>query len=114
MTLEITWPPKFVRLRKIGEASDPVAPAIAPADYRYGSFNFAGSLPILYPIDGWLLRPPVVGESVHVLRCARNDVVWPGVYRSSEVTDVPRDGEFVTSNSIYRWCEIAPSPTAMH
>jgi hypothetical protein len=111
MTLEITWPPKFVRIRKIGERSDPCALAIAPADYPYGSPTFVGSLPVFYTIDGWLLRPPVVGEPVHVLRFARNDVVWPGLYHSSEVTDVPRAGEFATLNSIYRWEELAELPT---
>ena len=107
MTLEITWPPKFVRLCKIAEATDPIVPATAPAEYRYGTATNEGSLPTLYSVDGWLLRLPLPGEPVRVLRFARNDVIWPGLYTSSEVVGVPREGEFFTVNSIYHWQEIA-------
>lgn len=110
MNLEINWPPKFVRICKIAEAPDAVAQAMPPADYPYGLPESRGSLPVLYAMDGWLLRLPRAGEPVRLLRFARNEVIMPGVYFSSEVVSVPREGEFITLNSIYHWWEIGDAP----
>lgn len=107
LTMEITWPPRFVRIRKISEAPNPIFPAIPPADHLHGSLSTHGTLPVLYSIHGWLMRLPLAGEPVRVLRYARNDVIKPGLYCSSEVVRVPRDGEFETLNSVYHWEQIA-------
>ncbi len=116
MILEITWPLKFVLMRKVAPAVVPLHPAADPRDHSFGVASDAESLPSEYSVIGWLLRPPAVGQQVHVLRVARNGVVVPGCFVSTEVTAVPGEGEFHTLNSVYRWEEIGflPEPHADH
>lgn len=111
MKLEITWPPKFVRLHKMAESPNPVVPATAAADYPYGLCTYAGSLPVGYTVVGWLVQPPRVGEPVRILRFARDGMIILGLFASSEVLAIPREGEFTTLNSVYYWQEIA-APTS--
>lgn len=77
VNLQIKWPPKFVCILKVAEAAAPVVPAKAAADYPYGLAVQGGSLPIRYWIYGWLLRLPLVGKPVRVLRFTRDGVVMP-------------------------------------
>lgn len=105
-TMEITWPPRFVRICKLAESPDPIAPAAAVAQHRYGAASCHESLPIRYSIEGWLLRAPLPGAPVRVLRVTRNSVAVPGIYASSEVVSIPSASEFTTLNSIYHWQEI--------
>ena len=106
MILESTWSPKLVALYKAAEAVAPLAPAAAANEYLYGRTDNSGSLPVRYSLIGWLLRPPVVGKRVRILRCSRNGVVTPGLFTSTEVVKFPREGEFHTRNSVYLYEEI--------
>lgn len=68
------------------------------------------SLAVGYRIQGWLVTPIVVGESVRILRVSRNGVLAPGIFCSSAV--VTCDGaRFSTVNSVYRW-QIIDCPTS--
>ena len=107
MRLEITWPLKFVRVRKVAQVSVPVNPAADPRTYPYGGISSSGSLPVEYWLIGWMLQPPVVGEPVRVLRVGRNGISMPGHFITSDVMEVPTAGEFHTMNSVYCWDEIA-------
>ena len=109
-TMEITWPPRFVRICKLAESPDPIVPAAAVAQHRYGAASCHGSLPIRYSIEGWLLLAPVPGAPVRVLRVTRNGITVPGIYVSRDVVSIPRPNEFTTLNSIYHWQEIESRP----
>lgn len=116
MTVKIIWPLKFVLVRKVASVSVQVTPAADPCDHHYCVVSATGSLPSGYWFVGWLLRAPSVGQPVYVLRVARNGVVVPGCFASTEVVEVPSEREFHTMNSIYRWEEIGstPDPEADH
>lgn len=75
--------------------------------YSYGDRSESQSLPIGYWLDGWLLKQPVVGESVRVLRFSRNGLVFPGYFSSAVVTEIRGECEFCTMNSVYRLTTIA-------
>jgi hypothetical protein len=106
MVLEITWPLKFVRVQKIAPAAVPQCLFAGAHPYLNRVGQPAPSIRVGYSCIGWLLRPPSIGEPVRVLRIARNGVVSPGCFISTEVIDVPAENEFHTVNSIYRWEEI--------
>lgn len=107
MNMQITWPLKFVRVRKISQVNVPVNPAATAQSYPYGGISSSDSLPVDYWLVGWMLQPPVVGEPTRVLRVARNGIVIPGHFITSDVMEVPAVGVFHTMNSVYRWEEIA-------
>lgn len=93
---------RYVVLVKINVVDAPEAPPGEPTTYPYGQRCEKGhSLPVGYELEGWLVAPPLVGQCVEILRCARNGVARPGVYCSTPVTLV-RGDTFHTSNSIYR------------
>ena len=107
MKTEVTWPFRFVRVRKIAQVRVPVNPAADPRTYPYGRHCSTDSLPVEYWLLGWMLLPPVVGEPVRVLRVARNGISMPGHFITTDVMEVPAAGEFHTMNSVYYWDEIA-------
>lgn len=61
-----------------------------------------------YFLEGWLIRGPVVGGRVEVLRVMRNGVARLGYFTSSAVVELETDG-FRTRNSIYNLTVIPPS-----
>lgn len=58
------------------------------------------SLPVGYFLEGWLVRKPVVGGRVEVLRVSRNGIACLGYFRSSVVVEIEPQG-FRTRNSLY-------------
>lgn len=106
MTLEIIWPLKFVQVRKVAQVSVPANPAADPHTYPYGTISSSDSLPVEYWLIGWMLRSPVVGEPMRVLRFARNGIFMPGHFMTSDVMEIPVTGVFHTMNSVYHWDEI--------
>lgn len=109
----MTWPPPFVQIRKVAAVGASAHPCGDPLSYRYGMPNPNESFPIDYSVIGWLLRSPVVGEAVHVLRVARNGAIMPGIFVTTEIVRIPRAGEFHTANSIYSWLQIAETPQSV-
>ena len=54
-----------------------------------------------YSVVGEILREAVVGDSLRMMRYSRNGEVTPGVFQTSEITEV--DGDyFTTMNSLYK------------
>ncbi|HWA27540.1 MAG TPA: hypothetical protein VG734_17930 [Lacunisphaera sp.] len=100
-------------IRKVAPVSDPATPSGDPRTYGYGVLNLGVSLPVDFVIVGWLMNTPVVGEIVRVLRVTRNSTIMPGIFTTTEVTKIPRSGEFHTANSIYLWSEIAEAPEVL-
>ncbi|HUC86598.1 MAG TPA: hypothetical protein VL970_15485 [Candidatus Acidoferrales bacterium] len=89
-----------VQLLKLRACSDAVVPAGNPDEYLLGEAN-VGSLPVAYRLTGILTASPALGACVRILRWSRNGVVIPGVFTSTEVTQIG-SGEFQTANSVYR------------
>jgi hypothetical protein len=110
MTLEIIWPLKFVLVCKVAQVSVSVNLAADGCKSACGAISGSGSLPSGYWLVGWLLRVPIIGQQVYVLRITRNGVVVPGCFVSTEVLAVPSEHEFHTVNSVYHWEEIGIVP----
>lgn len=76
-----------------------------PPDHK--SSGFAQSprrtLPVGYEVIGTLLGPISIGAPILLLRFVSNGIVRPGLFTSSEVTEI----RLVTQNSVYR-VEIVP------
>jgi len=90
-----------VKLTKLREADCPASRAANWSAYVPGAGDNGGSLPVDYVIVGILMEPPVVGQSVEILRLERNGVPALGVFTSTLVTSVCDQG-FTTLNSVYR------------
>lgn len=90
-----------VRITKIGI---PESPAVSPgawSTYPEGSPSSISSLPLGYWIEGDLVAPIQVGQSVAVRRSVRNGKHVPGLFWTSPV--VAWDGQRLeTANSLYR------------
>lgn len=108
MRFSLSLPLTFVSLRKLSETTDPVRSAGDSRTYQAGELNPGSSLPVDYLMEGWMVSWPRIGETVTVLRTSRNAVPTPGVFISTPVTAIPRDGEFHTANSRYSWVEANP------
>lgn len=91
---------KPVRIKKIGVATTPLYPTPKIEDYVMGGDNPGVSTPVEYTLEGTLLFPITVGNSVLVNRTKRNDVVCPGFFQSSTVVEF-KDNVFTTRNSLY-------------
>lgn len=105
MRFSLPLPLTFVRLRKFSETANPAQKAGELHAYHAGTLNRGSSLPVDYSMEGWMISWPRIGEMVTVLRTSRNAVATPGVFISTPVTAIPRDGEFHTANSRYSWVE---------
>ncbi len=97
---------QFIRLCKVAESADASLVPAELATYQFGKANLTSSFPVSYWIEGWLIEPPRIGETVKVLRTSKNGVAIPGIFNSSQVTAIPSDDEFHTLNSIYRWHDV--------
>lgn len=90
----------LVRITKLSESSFPSVKAGEWSSYILGAGCRSTSLPVHYEIVGFLLEPIQEGQSVRVLRIARNGEEILGVYQSTTVIEVRTDG-YVTRNSEY-------------
>lgn len=97
---------KYIRLEKTGAVEVPVLPPGDPETYPMGGVSLSHSFPVLYWMEGWLVRPIEVGKPVFMLRHVRNGVTAHGRFVSSLVTAIRSNHEFTTLNSVYNWKEI--------
>ena len=99
---------QWIRLTKIAAAPSPRTPSATSDTYLYGGENLL-SLPVEYWLEGILLAPPQIGESLQVDRRIRNGVTACGFFESTPITAI--DGDRVTTlNSIYL-IEAKPQPS---
>lgn len=92
---------KKVKITKIGKAENALYDSALMQDYEAGKDNGDVSLPIEYYLEGYMLKPPTVGESLVVNRTSRNGIEIAGIFTTSEITEITEYG-FKTSNSIYK------------
>jgi len=91
----------FIKLTKVKAAERPVSAAGRWDEYQLGSPDNTSSLPVDYTMVGILLTGIMIGESVRLLRVARNGVPVLGEFQSTAVVRLTADG-FATANSVYR------------
>lgn len=94
-------PAPKVRIKKIGVATTPLYPTPKIEDYEMGGDNPGVSLPIEYELEGDLVMPITVGQSVNVNRHSRNGVKCPGWFQTSTVVEL-KGNTFTTRNSLYQ------------
>jgi len=93
---------QFVRLEKISASPSPASRSVPWEEWKLGSRENQGSLPISYTLEGRLLTPIQVGHRIEVLRVRRNGIEALGCFLSTPVVAI-REGNIVeTSNSVYR------------
>lgn len=91
----------YVRLTKLKEANNPIAPTPNKKDYVPGTDNGFVSLPIDYTVEGYLLADVKVGDIIQVDRRKRNGVEMLGFMSTSSITKINKD-TIETRNSIYK------------
>ena len=91
----------LVRLTKLRQVPTAQVPSANWDNFVPGSWTNQESLPVDYELVGFLLSSVRVGCAVQILRLERNGVREPGVFESTPVVTVHRDG-FQTRNSVYR------------
>ena len=92
---------KYIRLTKIKPAENASYPTPDWDNYEHGDLNRNSSLPVDYWVEGYLINPPKIGESVKIEREIRNGEKVYGFMVTSPVTKI--DGDFFeTLNSIYK------------
>lgn len=98
----------LVRVRKLRRVEGG-APA---GDHTYvpGAYNWNVSLPLDYELEGYEQGDPRVLECYKVFRTKRNDVEHPGIFETTQVSDIMEDlnpdtgrrrVKLKTANSIY-------------
>jgi hypothetical protein len=96
-----------IRIQKLGEVVGAL-PAASKEEYVPGTHGVTGkSIPIEYTLEGTLVNPLTVGESVIVLRETRNGVAATGLFQSSPVTLITNTS-FYTANSVYDYSYLTP------
>lgn len=94
------WPLPYVRVKKVAAVGSPLYPTATPEQYTPGAENPGVSPPIEYEVEGHLLFPIEVGQSIFLDRRKRNGEEVRGTFRSSQVQSI--DGNKVnTFNSVY-------------
>jgi len=91
---------KYVRITKLAVSANPEFPTPSLENYEAGKCNGNVSIPVDYWAEGYLIVAPEVGKSVIMDREVRCGVKTPGIFTSSEVTEVTDTG-FKTLNSVY-------------
>lgn len=91
----------LVQLTKLRACPNAACPSGNWDEYHLGAADNSTSLPVDYVLVGYLLAPPHVGQQVKVLRVSRNGLPVLGIFTSTAVQQLTRDG-FVTENSVYR------------
>lgn len=95
-------PHPWVRLTKIAQTSDPLVPPASWDKFHPGRpDNGIVSLPIDYWLEGFLVAEPELEKPLRVARYIRNDVVFPGIFRSTALVMI-EENLLYTLNSIYR------------
>jgi hypothetical protein len=89
----------MVKITKLRESANPVVKAGDPETYQYGQLNDV-SVPIDYTVEGELIEPITIGRGVFVNRSKRNGVAAPGIFQTSPVVKIKKNG-FETQNSVY-------------
>ena len=89
-----------IRVRKQSAAQNPDFPTPEWSQFKVGERNEGVSLPKDYVVEGELLSPIRVGQSVRVLRDDRNGVKEAGAFVTSPVVSLTDKG-FSTKNSVY-------------
>lgn len=91
----------YVSVSKINQVESPLFKSADKSKFIYGENNFGVSLPIDYVAEGTLIHDVRVGYPIVLDRNKRNDVVMPGLMKTSTVTKI--DGDNIhTLNSIYK------------
>lgn len=89
-----------VKISKIAHLDDAIHSAPPMHEYAAGQDNGNVSLPVEYWLEGFFEQEPEVGKSVIVNRTSRNGEQIGGIFMSSTVTEVTKNG-FKTMNSVY-------------
>jgi hypothetical protein len=90
-----------VKISKIAHLDDALCDAPPMQDYLVGEHNGNVSLPVEYWLEGYIVGELTVGESLVVNRTSRNGIEVGGIFTTSEVTEITKDG-FKTLNSVYK------------
>lgn len=90
-----------VKISKIAHLEDAIHDAPPIHDYVAGEDNGNVSLPVEYYLEGIMPEEPTVGKSLTVIRTSRNGIEIGGLFTTSRVTEVTKDG-FKTLNSVYK------------
>jgi hypothetical protein len=92
---------KKVKISKLSKAENALYDAPPIHDYVMGEDNGNVSLPIDYWLEGFLTEELAVGKPIVVSRTNRNGVEIGGIFTTSTVTEITKDG-FKTLNSVYK------------
>lgn len=90
-----------VKISKVAHLEDALHDAPPIHDYVAGEDNGNVSLPVEYYLEGFMNEAPTVGRPLVVLRTSRNGVEIGGLFTTSTVTEITKDG-FKTLNSVYK------------
>lgn len=92
---------KTVKITKLAQLEDALYAASPMDTYEAGKDNGNVSLPVEYWLEGYMGEEPRVGHSLTVVRTSRNGVKIGGIFTTSTVTEITKDG-FKTLNSVYK------------
>lgn len=92
---------KKVKISKLSKVENALYDAPPIHDYVMGEDNGNVSLPIDYWLEGFLTEELAVGNPIVVSRTNRNGVEIGGIFTTSTVTEITKDG-FKTLNSVYK------------
>lgn len=92
----------LIEIEKVATTDLPRFLPAERADAESESSVKGHSMAVGYVVQGWLVAPITIGESVKVVRVTRNGVSAPGFFCTSQVVACD-ETRFSTINSIYRW-----------
>lgn len=100
----------MVEVTKLRACNHPCARPGNSNSYPIGGISSTHSLPVDYRMVGYELGVAQIRKPFRLFRISRNGVHVPGVFVSSPVSAITKDG-FVTLNSVYRVRQL-PARTA--
>lgn len=92
---------QYIRLTKIKASENPEYTTPHWNAYQHGVVNKGTSIPTDYWVEGYLINPLKIGESVMIQRIIRNGEEVSGFMTTSEIIEINGD-IFETLNSIYK------------
>lgn len=91
----------YIKLTKIKASDNPEYPTPHWNAYKHGGVNKGTSIPVDYWVEGYLIKPIEVGQSVAIDRTVRNGEKISGIMVTSKIIEI--NGDILqTLNSIYK------------
>ncbi len=102
MKTNLPYPPGLlVKVTKLSRCENPLVEPASWDDWRPGSPDNNGSLPVDYELRGVLLEEVRVGGQIIVFRTQRNGVEAEGLFESTNIRRIEDNARVVTLNSVY-------------